>query len=110
MSAVVESQDADGYCWTLILWLRILGIVMQLLWNTSDNVLPLQDDEDQDEDDSSDSDDDDDDDDMDTDPLIAELEHNDDPDNGGRANSTTDEEVPDSSHSRAPSFSSRRVL
>lgn len=60
------------------------------------DVLTLQDDEDQDDDDSSDSDDDDDedDDDMDTDPLIAELENSGDPENGDRANSPTDEEVP----------------
>lgn len=61
------------------------------------DVLFLQDDEDQDDDDdSSDTDDDDDDDeDLDTDQLIAELENNDDPENGDRQNSPTDEEVPD---------------
>lgn len=59
----------------------------------------LQDDEDQDDDDDdssdTDDDDDDDDDDIDTDPLIEELENNDDPENEDRVNSPTDEEVPD---------------
>lgn len=58
----------------------------------------FQDDEDQDDDDDSsdtDDDDDDDDDDIDTDPLIEELENNDDPENEDRVNSPTDEEVPD---------------
>lgn len=61
------------------------------------DVLLLQDDEDQDDDDDSsdtDDDDDDDDEDLDTDQLIAELENNEDPENGDRQNSPTDEEVP----------------
>lgn len=59
-------------------------------------ILLLQDeDQDDDDDDSSDSDDDDDDD-MDTDPLIEELTNNDNPDDVGRVDTPTEEEVSES--------------
>nr|XP_046241098.1 LOW QUALITY PROTEIN: DDB1- and CUL4-associated factor 1-like [Scatophagus argus] len=86
--AVIENQDTvslDTVC-------RLYEVGRHKLAEEGDD--DDQDDEDQDDDDSSDSDDDDDDD-MDTDPLIEELENNDEPDNEERANSPTDEEIAD---------------
>uniref|UniRef100_A0A671X6U8 DDB1- and CUL4-associated factor 1 n=1 Tax=Sparus aurata TaxID=8175 RepID=A0A671X6U8_SPAAU len=83
--AVIENQDTvslDTVC-------RLYEVGRQKLAEEGD-------DDDQDDDDDSsdtDDDDDDDDDDIDTDPLIEELENNDDPENEDRVNSPTDEEV-----------------
>ncbi|CAK6976031.1 DDB1- and CUL4-associated factor 1-like [Scomber scombrus] len=93
--AVIENQDTvslDTVC-------RLYEVGRHKLVEEGDD--DDQDDEDQDDDDSSDSDDDDDDDDdMDTDPLIEALANNDDDDDddgedGGRANSPTDQEIAD---------------
>uniref|UniRef100_A0A3P8W8V5 DDB1- and CUL4-associated factor 1 n=1 Tax=Cynoglossus semilaevis TaxID=244447 RepID=A0A3P8W8V5_CYNSE len=86
--AVIENQDSvslDTVC-------RLYEVGRQKLAEEGDDDEDEDEDQDDDDDDSSDSDDDDDDD-MDTDPLIEELTNNDNPDDVGRVDTPTEEEI-----------------